>query len=169
MKKYILIALFITPSLLSAQAIDIKEAEAEVAFNFVDDDVDGVLEGFIFTGHLDLNDLAHSKVSGSVETKTIDTNNWFRSRHLRAKKFFNAKDFPQLTFSSTSISGNKEMFQVTGTLQIKGTRKTVKWAFENDGKTLKGTTTINTTDFQIEIHDDRQRNKAVITIVLPYQ
>lgn len=169
MNKYILIALLSTTSLLPAQVLDIIEAEAAIAFNFVDDDVDGVFEGFVFTGQFDLNDLSNSAVSGSVETKTIDTNNWLRSRHLRAKKYFNAKDFPKLTFKSTTISGTKNAFKVNGTLEIKGTKKAVVWNFTNDGKTLKGTTTINTTDFNIEIHEDRQRNKTVVTIALPYR
>jgi polyisoprenoid-binding protein YceI len=169
MNKYILIALLITTSFLPAQVLDITEAEAVIAFNFVDDDVDGVIEGFLFTGKVDLDDLANSLLSGSIETKTIDTNNWLRSRHLRAKKYFNAKDFQKITFNSTIISGTKTAFKVRGTLAIKGIKKDVNWNFTNDGKTLKGTTTINTIDFNIEIHEDRQRNKTVVTIVLPYQ
>jgi len=169
MNKYILIVLLLTTSLLPAQVVTINEAEAEIAFNFLDDDVDGVFEGFSFTGQVDLNDLSNSVFSGSVETKTIDTNNWLRSRHLRAKKYFNVKDFPQLTFNSTSISGSKMVFRVYGTLKIKGIQKEVVWIFTNDGKNLRGTTTINTLDFNIEIHEDRQRNKTVVTIVLPYQ
>ena len=169
MKNIILMALLVTTSLLPAQVIHIMEAEANVAFNFVDDDVDGVFEGFVFTGQVDLNNLSNSVLSGSVETKTIDTNNWLRSRHLRAKKYFNAKDFPKLTFKSTAISGARNAFRVSGTLKIKGIEKSVVWKFTNDGKILKGTTTINTTDFDIEIHGDRQRNKTVVTITLPYR
>lgn len=169
MLKYILIALLTTTTLLPAQVVTIIEADAEVAFNFVDDDVDGVFEGFVFTGNFDLNNLTNSVLSGSVETKTIDTNNWLRSRHLRAKKYFNAKDFPQLTFKSTSISGTQMNFVVRGTLQIKGVEKAVVWNFTNDGKILKGTTSINTNDFNIEIHGDRQRNLTKVTITLPYR
>ena len=168
MNKYILIALLITTSHLPAQVLDITETEAEIAFNFLDDDVDGVFAEFSFTGQVDLNDLSNSVFSGSVETKTIDTNNWLRSRHLRAKKYFNAKDFPKINFKSTTISGTKMAFQVNGTLEIKGIKKAVVWKFTNNGKTLKGTTTINTIDFDIEIHEDRQRNKTVVTVVLPY-
>ena len=169
MNKYILIALLITTSHLPAQVLEITEAEAAIAFNFVDDDVDGVFEGFLFTGKVDLDDLANSTLSGSVKTKTIDTNNWLRSRHLRAKKYFNAKDFPKINFKSTTLSGTKTAFKAHGTLSIKGIKKAVVWNFTNNGKTLTGTTTINTLDFNIEIHEDRQRNKTVVTIVLPYQ
>jgi len=169
MKKHLLIALLVTTSLLPAQVLDIIEDEAKVAFHFVDDEVDGYFEGFSFTGRLDLNDLSNSVLSGSVETNTIDTNNWLRSRHLRAKRYFNAKDFPKLTFKSTAISGTMQSFRVDGTLEIKGIKNTVVWNFTNDGKTLVGTTTVNTTDFQIEIHNDQQRNKTVISISLPYR
>jgi polyisoprenoid-binding protein YceI len=107
--------------------------------------------------------------SGSVGTRTIDTNNWLRSRHLRARKYFNASDFPKITFNSTSVSGTKDRFQVSGSLVIKGVENTVLWKFENDGKHLTGTTTINSRDYDISIHDDKIRNKVTLTVILPYK
>ena len=153
---------------ISAQVVNVNEAEAEISFNFIDDDVDGTFDDFQFTGNINLEALENSVFSGSVVTKTIDTNNWLRSRHLRARKYFNASDFPKISFASTSVSGTKDEFQVSGTLVIKGIENTVLWKFENDGQRLIGTTTVNTHDFDISIHDDKVRNKVELSVILPY-
>lgn len=169
MKKYSIIVLLFLVGSLSAQQITVNEDGALVSFYFIDDKVKGTFGGFQFTGSVDLNDLTNSKISGSVVTKTIDTNNWLRSRHLRARKFFNAKEYPIVTFESSSISGVKEGFQVVGTLQIKGIKKEVIWNFSNNDRKLTGTATLNTRDFDISIHDKKERNKVRATITLPYQ
>jgi polyisoprenoid-binding protein YceI len=168
MKYNILSIVLILTTPLSAQKITVEESKAVISFNFIDDNVDGIFEEFEFTGNVDLSDLQNSTFSGSVVAKTIDTNNWFRSRHLRSRKYFNTRDFPKIKFNSTSISGVAEGFQVSGTLQIKGFERTVIWNFTNDGKQLTGTTNINTQDHNISIHDGKDRNKVKVKIVLPY-
>jgi len=169
MSKYFFIAIFLVSALVSAQKIQVIEADCDVSFYFIDDEVDGTFDGFQFTGDVDLDDLPNSVFSGAIVTKTIDTNNWLRSRHLRARKFFNASDFPKIKFISSSVSGVKQGFQVVGTLNIKGIEKEVTWSFSNDGKRLVGTTQLNTRDFDISIHDKRERNFVDITLSLPYQ
>jgi len=168
MKYYILITVLLLATPLSAQKITVDESKAIVSFNFIDDDVDGIFEEFEFTGNVDLSDLQNSTFSGSVISKTIDTHNWLRSRHLRSRKYFNTRDFPKIKFNSTSISGVAEGFQVTGILEIKGIEKTVVWNFTNDGDRLSGITTINTQDFDISLHRRKDRNKVTVEIVLPY-
>ena len=168
MKNYLLILVLLLGGPISAQVVVVNEAEAEISFNFIDDDVDGTFGDFQFTGNINLDALENSVFSGSVVTKTIDTNNWLRSRHLRARKYFNASDFPKITFASTSVSGTKDEFQVNGTLMIKGIKNTVHWKFESDGQRLLGTTTVNTHDFDISIHDDKVRNKVKLFVILPY-
>ncbi len=168
MKYCILMIVLILTIPLYAQKITVDESKAVISFNFIDDDVEGNFEEFVFTGNIDLGDLHNSTLSGSVVTKTIDTHNWLRSRHLRSRKYFNARDFPKIKFNSTSISGVADGFQVTGTLQIKGIEKTVIWNFTNDGEKLTGTTSVNTHDFDISLHNRKDRNKVTVKIVLPY-
>lgn len=169
MKNITTLLLLFMASQLFAQAPKVIEKEAKVTFSFVDDDVNGTMEGFVFTGTLDFNTISNTVLAGSVQTNTIDTNNWLRSRHLRAKKYFNANDHPTLSFKSASIVGNSKVFQATGTLTIKGTEKTVIWNFTNDGKTLVGSTIVNTTDYDIVIHNDKQRNKVIVFLSMPYK
>ncbi len=168
MKKTIYLLAFLLTSIAWGQSVTVDGANAQVSFLFLDDDVEGTLSGFQFTGTIDLRAIEDAEISGSVVTKTLDTNNWFRSRHLRAKKFFNAKEYPTLDFKSTKVTGNKDAFTVEGLLTIKGIEKSVAWQFTNSENTFVGKTTINSQDFDINIHDEKSRNKLEVTIQLPY-
>lgn len=168
MKKIVLLIGLMVVPILNAQQITIDEDKSTISFNFEDDDVDGTLSGFEFSGSVDLGDLVGSSFSGSVTTETIDTNNWLRNRHLR-RKYFKAKDFPKVSFNSNSISGTAESFTVQGELTIKGIKKSVTWNFTKNGTSLVGTTSVNTQDFDISIHKKYEENKATVTIKLPYK
>ena len=157
----------VLPSLY-AQSISIVESRAEIQFLFVDDDVDGSLSNFKFNGAINLDDLANSDFSGSVAMETLDTDNWFRDRHLRSKKYFNNKTYPLLTFKSTSVSGAGSKFLVRGNLTIKGISRPVTFNFRTLPGKLQGTAQINTSQFDIMIHDDTSRNLVEVTITLPY-
>jgi polyisoprenoid-binding protein YceI len=139
-----------------------------VTFLFIDDDVDGTLSGFDFTGKIDLGDPGNSVFSGSVEMETLDTNNWFRNRHLRSKKYFNNKEFPKLFFKSNSVTASGNEFVVRGDLTIKGISKPVSFTFTRLPGKLRGTTVINASDFDIFIHNEPERNMVNVTLTLPY-
>ena len=162
-----LILLFITLQ-ASGQSPGIDEDNTQIFFVFPDDKVDGTISDFKFTGKLDPNDLGNSDISGSVAVNTLDTNNWLRNRHLRAKKYFHAREHPRLSFSSTTIAVMGEGFRVEGDLTIKGISRRVSFFFKNTASALRGTTSINTSDFNINVHKDPKRNNVDITIVLPY-
>ncbi len=169
MKKLFFIILLFVFAMASAQQITIDETKATVKFNFLEDDVDGTLEGFDFTGSIDLNNLENTTISGTVEMKTLDTNNWLRNRHLRSKKYFNLSDFPKLKFTSTKVERSDTTINVTGILEIKGTEKQVVFSFEKSDKTLRGTAQINSQDFGISIHDAREENNVLVKITLPFK
>lgn len=168
MRKPLIFLLLIASLSAWSQQITIKESEAKITFVFTADDVKGSLGGFQFTGAINLSALETSELSGSVETKSLDTNNWLRSRHLRAAKYFNAGDFPKLSFKSNKIYGNPLSFVVEGLLSIKGIEKAVVWEFTNKGNSLVGKTAINTKDFDITINKEWKENNVTMRIEMPY-
>ena len=168
MKYFTYISLVFWSSVVIAQKIHIQENEATVDFVFVSEDVNGSLEDFKFTGHIDLSHPETVVFSGSVATATLDTNNWLRSRHLRGKKYFDAKNHPRLYFLSTKVMVVDDVLLVSGDLSIKGNMQQVTFRFSRKQNTLTGTTTINTQDYGISIYDERTRNKVIITISLPF-
>jgi polyisoprenoid-binding protein YceI len=77
-----------------------------------------------------------SKCSFSLTAKadSIDTNNARRDTHLRSPDFFNAKQFPAITFQSTSVQPTQGGYQVTGNLTLHGVTKPVTFALMGGSK-----------------------------------
>ncbi|MEM8946900.1 MAG: YceI family protein [Planctomycetota bacterium] len=66
-----------------------------------------------------------------ISVASIDSNDEKRDQHLRAADFFNANQFPLITFQSTSVrpstvdNANGNMFDVTGNFTMHGVTKQV--------------------------------------------
>jgi len=61
----------------------------------------------------------------NIKVDSIDTNNKQRDDHLRGPDFFNAKQFPALTFKSTAVKEVKQGYEVTGELKMHGETRPV--------------------------------------------
>ena len=80
------------------------------------------------------NDFSTAKVSFSAAINSINTSNSDRDNHLKSGDFFDAENFPNLTFVSSSFSKvNEHSYELIGTLTIKGTSKEVKLPVEFSG------------------------------------
>lgn len=168
MNKFKLFSLLMAFTLsLSAQQIQVDEERGTVTFLFVDDDVDGTLSDFKFTGNVDLGQLESATIAGTVASETIDTDNWLRDRHLR-RKYFEVDDYPLLKFKSTSIIASEDVYIVKGSLTMKGIEKEVTFTLSKKVGKLVLEASINASHFNINIHDEVDRNKVDIVIVLPY-
>lgn len=77
-----------------------------------------------------------STVSVTIDTTSVDTNHAKRDDHLRSPDFFNAKEFPKMTFKSTKIekTGDKTG-KLHGDLTMLGVTKPVVLdvTFNKDG------------------------------------
>ena len=83
-----------------------------------------------FSGNItmDETDVSKSKVELEVKTASVDTANAKRDQHLRSPDFFNAKQFPVITFKSTEVSakaGQENMLEVTGDFDLHGVKKSI--------------------------------------------
>jgi len=166
MKYNITIFLLIVSTLLANAQSNTEIASAEVSFSFVNNDVNGTLEGFKSNSSIDLTNFENSSLKGSVEVATIDTGNSIRNWSLRRSKYFDADTHPKITFESTSISQDGQSFKVSGKLTIKGVTKNISFQFEKKGKQYIGKTTVYSSDYGISIKDDRDKNKVLVKIVL---
>lgn len=70
----------------------------------------------------------NAKVSASVDTASVDTNNADRDAHLKSADFFNADQFPTITFESTGLADD-----ITGNLTINGITKPIELEVEFGG------------------------------------
>jgi polyisoprenoid-binding protein YceI len=74
-------------------------------------------EGTLQVGH----DLSSAKAFGTVKAQSVNTNEPQRDEHLRSADFFDASQYPELSFESTRIEAlDDEEFRITGRLTIHG-------------------------------------------------
>jgi polyisoprenoid-binding protein YceI len=81
-----------------------------------------------FEGTLDMNeDLAASRVRGSVKVASIDTGEAQRDDHLRSPDFFDADEFPEITFEATRVEAvDEDSSRVYGNLTMHGVTHEIK-------------------------------------------
>ena len=71
-------------------------------------------------------DPSKSSVQVTLQTERIDTGNEKRDAHLRSPDFFNARQFPTITFKSTAVTKKGEgEFEVRGDMTLLGVTKPV--------------------------------------------
>lgn len=131
--------------------------------------VRGGFQGFDAEVALDLDDLTKSTVSASIDVNSIDTKQEGRDNHLRSADFFDAANFPTMTFKSTAVSkkGDDEV-EVTGDLTIRGTTQPVTLKGEIQGPVTNPLSGKNTVGFSLDGAIDREDfgltwNKAMET------
>ena len=68
-----------------------------------------------------------SSVEFSIASASINTGTEDRDKHLRSADFFDASQFPEITFKSTKIasSGTKDTYNVTGNFTMHGVTKVI--------------------------------------------
>ncbi|WP_430966876.1 YceI family protein [Spongiimicrobium sp. 2-473A-2-J] len=140
--------------------------EAQVSFVFLSKDVDGSISGFESSSDIDLQNLEHSKFSGSVAVETLKTGIFLRDWHLKGGKYFDKKKHPRIHFVSEQVYAEGEDITVKGLLTIKGITKPLDFQFQAKGNRLIGTANLYTSDFGIHIKKKREENKVAIKIVL---
>ncbi|MCW3080684.1 YceI family protein [Segetibacter sp.] len=98
--------------------------------------VTGIFKKFDATLEVNEQDLSDAKVTFEADVDSVDTKNEQRDTHLKSDDFFNAEQYPKLTFKSTSIknSGDNE-FILTGDFTIRDVTKSIDLKVEYNGST----------------------------------
>lgn len=104
-----------------------------------------------------------AKCSFNIELKAdnVFTGNEKRDNHLRSPDFFNAKQYPVIRFTSSSVAkGEGDTLLVTGTLELHGVKKELTVPIEITGKAagqggreragIEATVTIKMSDFEFK-------------------
>jgi polyisoprenoid-binding protein YceI len=87
------------------------------------------------TGTIDVGTDGSLKLDVAFDLAKLDSGNAKRDEHLRGPDFFNAKQFPKMTFKSTSgTKGADGSYAVKGDLTIKGTTKPIEVVFKKVGE-----------------------------------
>jgi polyisoprenoid-binding protein YceI len=122
--------------------------------------VRGAFNEFEGSAVLDGANPANSHVEVTINAASIDTRNAQRDEHLRSNDFLAMREYPKITFASTSVRPvDDTTFEVTGDLTIKGVSNpvTIPFSFEGAAKDpfgnqragFEGAVTINRKDYGI--------------------
>lgn len=132
-------------SALGAESYKIDPVHSSVVFSVKHNGVTdfyGAFKDISGTVTFDAADASKSSVELTVPVESIDTRSEKRDQHLKSPDFFNAKQFPAITFKSSKIEGSGESYKITGDLTIHGVTKPVTADFKRgaDGKGGQGKT-----------------------------
>ncbi|HZE37696.1 MAG TPA: YceI family protein [Stackebrandtia sp.] len=122
--------------------------------------VRGYFAEFNASGVLDADDPTRSTAEVTLKVASVDTGNEQRDGHLRTNDFFDAPNYPEITFRSTSIEAvDAEEFRLNGDLTIKDVTKPISIDLEYTGTAidpygnrrigLDGKATVNRRDFGV--------------------
>ena len=116
----------------------IDPAHSQVQFtvrHMMISNVRGRFENFTGTVEFDEQDPTHSKVEVQIEAASINTKEPNRDTHLKSPDFFNAAEYPYLTFTSKRVKKvDVTHGQIIGDLTIRGLTKEVVLDVEYSGQ-----------------------------------
>lgn len=89
---------------------------------------------------LDKADPSKSSVELTIPVESVDTHNEKRDQVLRSPDFFNAKQFPVMTFKSKQVESSGDTYKVTGDFTLHGVTKplTLEIKKGGEGKGMEG-------------------------------
>jgi polyisoprenoid-binding protein YceI len=127
------------PALADDYTIDTKGAHASINFAIKH------LGYSILTGRFDTfsGDFSYdpakpeaSKISVSIDTNSVNSNNAERDKHLRSKDFFNVEKFPKASFVSKKVvvGADKTNFDLVGDFTLNGVTKSITIATKKVGE-----------------------------------
>jgi polyisoprenoid-binding protein YceI len=103
-----------------------------------------------------------STATAVIDLSSVSTGNEMRDNDLRSTNFFDVETHPKMTFVSTAIHQDNEIFLVDGDLTIRGVTKPVTLAVEINGfgpdpyggtrAGFSATAEINRTDFGVSFN-----------------
>lgn len=83
------------------------------------------------------DDFTDAKISFEADTDSIDTKNEQRDAHLKGDDFFDAENFPKITFTSTDFKKKSDSeYVLTGDLTIRDVTKPVELSVEYNGSAV---------------------------------
>lgn len=122
---------------MSTTKWSIDTAHSEIGFkvkHMMFTNVSGNFEKFDASIETEGDDFSTAKFDFSGETSSITTGNTDRDNHLKSADFFDAEQFPKLTFKSTSFQKiDDSEYKLIGDLSLHGITKQVKLDVEFGG------------------------------------
>jgi polyisoprenoid-binding protein YceI len=131
-----------------------------LGFSHMEGEFDDVQGSFVF----DQDDVTKSSVSVTIKTASVDTDVVALDDHLRGTDFFDTEQFPDITFTSSTVTKTGEKTgRITGDLNMHGVTKpvTLDVTFNREGENpntkmhvagFSATTSLTRSDFGMKTY-----------------
>lgn len=93
--------------------------------------VKGTFSGVTGTALYDPEKPEETTAEATIDVHTINTNDEKRDGHLKSPDFFDAAQYPHMTFKSTAVERSGDGYKVTGNLTLHGVTKEVTLTVED--------------------------------------
>lgn len=135
---------------LFAQSINSAESKAAfTATNMRWMEVEGTFTGMSGDINFDESNLDGSSFNVCLDANSVNTENQKRDDHLRNEDFFHVEKYPQICYTSSSITSTSKGFRTTGSLEMHGVSKDVTIDFTHSGGTFVGDLKIKRYDYGV--------------------
>ena len=152
---------------VSAQTLTVKTDAVKINFLADKQKTKGTIGGFEAVIKFNVDQLAKSSISGSVDVSTIDTGIKKRDEHLRSDDYFDIAKYPKIAFQSASIKKEGNNFVMVGNLTIKNKTFTEKITFTFSENIFKGTMNIQLSNYDVGDFSTAKKNGVQITFEIP--
>lgn len=152
MKKTATVSLVCGAIVLSAFAV-INNISWQItdgySIKFSNPEANGIFSKFTGDIVFDEKNLNHSSFNVSIDVSSINTGNGMKNRHAKSDNWFDAKQFPEIRFTSSTVSKKNDSYEVLGILEMHGVKKQIMFPFTFKDNVFNGTFTINRIDYGI--------------------
>jgi len=124
------------------------------------------------SGTISGDDAKSIKIDVTIDTTSLTSDNDKLTAHLKSPDFFECKEYPKATFTSTKVTkGDKDgEYTITGDLTIRGKKKEISFPAQismRDGQmTLKAEFAIDRTDFGMTYGVGKIDNKVSLKVMV---
>lgn len=115
----------------------VDTAHSEVGFSvkhMMISKVKGSFSSYEATVEANEEDLQGALIDFKIDVASINTNNTDRDNHLRSADFFDAEQFPYITFKANDIVKKGDEYELTGDLTMRGVTRPTTFEVEYGGK-----------------------------------
>lgn len=115
----------------------VDTAHSEIGFSvkhMMISKVKGSFGSYDATVEANEEDLQGALIDFKIDVASISTNNTDRDNHLRSADFFDAEQFPHITFKANEIVKKDDEYELNGDLTIKGITRPATFEVEYGGK-----------------------------------
>lgn len=130
----------LAPAARAAETYAVDPVHSSISFGISHagiSDIHGRFNDFSGMFVIDKDDPSKSTFALDIKVASVDTNNKLRDEHLRAPDYFNAKQFPTLSFKSTKVKATDAGYEVTGDLTLHGVTKPVTLTLKGGHKVVE--------------------------------